>query len=102
MQGVGDGISVFRNKICCNDKKNTASITTDVYFTHGKCAYSDDDDDWLWLMVPFCCYNFYNSANQFKVILCNMYSFMVLAKVLQYEILFEENMVFCSFVGVQL
>lgn len=53
-------------------------------------------------MVLFCYHNFHNNVDQFNFILCNMYSFTVLAEALQYEILFEGNMVFCSFVGVQL
>jgi len=70
-------------------KKNAALITTNnAYYIYGKFAYNViiliiyNKRNWLWLMVPLCYYNFHNSVNQYKVIHCNTYSFMMLAKIL--------------------
>jgi len=69
-------------------KKKLASVTTSDYCTYGKFAYDViiliicNKHSRLWLMVPLFYYNFHNSVNQFQVIHCNTYSFMMLAKVL--------------------
>ena len=82
-------VTVFLSfvRVVLMTKKNLAfSTTNDVYYTYGKFAYNViliyDKHNWLWLIVPLCCYNFHSSVNQFQVIHCNTYSFMMLAKVL--------------------
>jgi len=69
-------------------KKNLTLITTSDYCKYGKFPYNVtiliicNKHSQLWLMVPLCYYNFHNSVNQFQVIHCNTYSFMMFAKVL--------------------
>jgi len=82
-------VTVFLSiiRVVLMTKKKIASITTIGYYTYGKFAYNVivliicSKRNWLWLMVPLCYYNFHNSVNQFQVIHCNTYSFMMLAEV---------------------